>query len=82
MDKQFIIYFLSVTDTLEDVFKIAEKKQPVKKVSLISSSEVASGSGGLFDDTTDNGVSDMGTDDIMKYIQQNQDTGDDNLDLF
>ena len=36
--------------------------------------------GGLFDEGP--GIPEMGTDDIMKYIEQNQSTTDDDLDLF
>ena len=40
--------------------------------------------GGLFDDDGDQGsnIPDMGNDDIMKYIEQNQSTTDDDLELF
>ena len=74
----------SVSDALDDVLHIASgnsKKKVVKKVVPESSKSA----GGLFDvdDSTGNDVAtDMGTDDIMKYIQQNQAAGDDDLDLF
>ncbi len=73
----------SITGSLEDVLKIAETKKSAPK-------KVAPGVGsgrGLFEEEEgeegDTGVGDMGTDDIMKYIQQNQTTSDDeDLDLF
>lgn len=63
------------------MLKIVDKKKlPAKKVSPMSSS----GAQGLFgveeEEGQDNGA--MGTDDIMKYIQQNQATEDEDLDLF
>lgn len=74
-----------MSDTLDDVLHIASdpKKKSVKKVTLVSSKS-AKTSGGLFDidDSGDNDITGMGTDDIMKYIQQNQAAGDDDLDLF
>jgi hypothetical protein len=65
------------------VLKIADqkKKAPSKKVSPLSTS----GGGGLFDldDSQDTDVTGMEGGDIMKYIQQNMDTAnDDDLDLF
>lgn len=74
----------SVTDSLDDVLKIVDKKKsPAKKVSL-SGGCSGSGAKGLFDvdESKDHGVADMGGDDIMKYIQQNQADDDDDLDLF
>ena len=70
-------------DSLEDVLKIADQKKPTgaKKVAPVSSS----GGKGLFDlddEGADGGVGEMGKDDIMKYIQQNQAADDDDLDLF
>ena len=49
-----------------------------------ASSKSTKASGGLFDidDTEADDITGMGTDDIMKYIQQNQAAGDDDLDLF
>lgn len=39
--------------------------------------------GGLFDDEDEgSNIPDMGNDDIMKYIEQNQSTTDDDLELF
>lgn len=65
------------------MLKIVDKKKfPAKKVPLSGS---GSGAKGLFDvdESKDNGVADMGGDDIMKYIQQNQaDEEEDDLDLF
>lgn len=73
---------------MDDILQISKdsSKKSAKKVTLASSkSSKTSGSGGLFD-LDDGGVADeitgMGTDDIMKYIQQNQTNGDDDLDLF
>ena len=71
-----------VTDSLDDVLKIVDKKKsPAKKVPLSCSGPMAKG---LFDveESKDNGVADMGGEDIMKYIQQNQADEDDDLDLF
>lgn len=71
----------SVTDSLDDVLKIADKKKaPPKKVSPLSNSDGR----GLFDleDTKDT-ATEMEGGDIMKYIQQNMDAADDDdLDLF
>ena len=80
-------FSLSVTDTLDDVLKLTNQKKPTaKKVAPVSSSVAKGKGGGLFDleeNTADSGLtSDMGKDDIMKYIQQNQTANDDDLDLF
>ena len=77
----------SVSDTLDDVLQIAEKKKttkPTKKVAPTTNggSSKASGLFDLSDKDTAAGVDDMGTDDIMKYIQQNQPADDDDLDIF
>lgn len=77
-----LTFLCSVMDSLDDVLKIADKKKsPAKKVSPLSSSGAAKG---LFEveEETDDGVADMGGDDIMKYIQQSQASNDDDLDLF
>lgn len=72
---------LNVTDSLDDVLKIADKKKaPLpKKVSPL----LSSGGRGLFDlEESKDGVG-MEGGDIMKYIQQNMDaTNDDDLELF
>ena len=57
--------------------KTATKKQPT------GSQSTAMKSKGLFDDGDEgSNIPDMGNDDIMKYIQQNQSTTDDDLELF
>lgn len=63
------------------MLKIAD----TKKSSVAKKVTPGVGSGrGLFDEEEETGVGDMGTDDIMKYIQQNQAANgdDDDLDLF
>lgn len=84
--QQYILTSLnSVRDTLEDVLKITDtKKSSAKKVTpLASSGGVAKGLFDVEDEGGDDGlVGGMGTDDIMKYIQQNQAADDDDLDLF
>ena len=81
-------YPCSVSDTLDDILHISKdsSKKSVKKVTPTSSkSSKTSGGGGLFDLDDGGGAGDvtgMGTDDIMKYIQQNQAADDDDLDLF
>lgn len=67
-------------DSLEDVLKITDTKKPsaAKKVAP----GVGSGRGLFDEEEEETGVGDMGTDDIMKYIQQNQAADDDDLDLF
>ncbi len=81
-----------MSETLDDVLQIVNEPKGKKKTASAqkgqrSSSKPASrstGGLGLFE-SADNGagVSDMGTDDIMKYIQQNQGgADDDDLDLF
>ena len=72
----------SVSGTLDDVLKITKTKETktAKKVTP----GVGSGRG-LFEEEEeeDTGMGDMGTDDIMKYIQQNQATNDEeDLDIF
>jgi hypothetical protein len=77
-----------VSESLDDVLHISKdsSKKSAKKVAPLSSksSKTSSGGGGLFDLDDDGGMADdMGTDDIMKYIQQNQAADrDDDLDLF
>lgn len=72
----------SVSDNLDDILHISKdsSKKSAKKVAPMSSK--SSGGGGLFDLDDEGVADDMGTDDIMKYIQQNQAAGDDDLDLF
>ena len=78
----------SVSEDLDDVLKIVQdkgrsKKPAAKKLPpMVLGSSKAKASGGLFDsdDTTD--IPEMGTDDIMKYIQQNQEAAGEDLDLF
>ena len=73
----------SVSETLDDVLQIVSEKTKTKKTIKPSSQTKSKSSGGLFDtDETQTGIAEMGTDDIMKYIQQNQATEDDDLDLF
>lgn len=79
----------SVPDSLDDVLHIADdpsKKKSVKKIvpTGSASSKTAKSSGGLFDvdDSGGDDITAMGSDDIMKYIQQNQTAADDDLDLF
>ncbi len=80
-----LVLFCSVSDTLDDVLKIADSKKRnrphTKKVTSLSSSSKTDDLFGV-DDEGGGGVEDMGTDDIMKYIQQNQATDEDDLDLF
>ena len=72
---------------MDDVLHIAQdpaKKKSAKKV-VPTSSKSTKTSGGLFDVDDSAGGDDitgMGTDDIMKYIQQNQADEDDDLELF
>lgn len=75
-----------MSESLDDVLKIVNK--PVKgktaAVKKVAPGNSTSSGGGLFDvgDTADsNGITSMDTDDITKYIQQNQ-TADDDFDLF
>ena len=74
-------YFCSVSDTLDDVLKISKEKPKRKPKPAINTKPLGLS---LFDeeDTSAN-LSKMGTDDITKYIQQNQSKDDDDdLDLF
>ena len=69
-----------MTSDLSDVLRIVdEKKQPPASAPLppLVAPVVATG---LFE-VQDNPLGDMGTDDITKYIQQNQ-SAEDDLDLF
>ncbi len=86
-----IVY--SVSETLDDVLQIvsevggkSKKTSSTKGVEKPPSKPASHATSGLgLFDSEDNagGVSDMGTDDIMKYIQQNQAAADeDDLDLF
>lgn len=75
-----------MSDTLDDILHIAndpKKKKAAKKV-VPASSKSTKTSVGIFDidDTEADDVTGMGSDDIMKYIQRNQATGDDDLELF
>lgn len=70
----------SVSDTLDDLLQLADK--PIKPKKKAKSKPAGPHPVSLFDDSEDqNKVTDMGADDILKYIQQNQ-TVDDDLDLF
>lgn len=73
-----------MSDTLDDILHISKdsSKKSAKKVTPLSSKTSSGGGGGLFDLDDGDVADDMGTDDIMKYIQQNQAAGDDDLDLF
>lgn len=85
---QCVLLHCSVSETLEDVLQIVsdtkgKAKTPKVPGGMPSSQPEASRDLSLFDENTgDGGASDMGTEDIMKYIQQNQSTADDDLDLF
>ncbi|XP_019863667.1 PREDICTED: uncharacterized protein LOC109592726 [Amphimedon queenslandica] len=67
--------------TLDDVLKVAHEK-PKKKPKPKSVQKPLGAS--LFDDEKErkDGVDAMGTDDISKYIQMNQEEDDDDLELF
>ena len=66
--------------TLDDVLKVAHEK-PKKKPKPQSVHKPLAAS--LFDSERKDGVDAMGTDDISKYIQMNQqDDDDDDLELF
>ena len=72
----------SVSDTLDDLLQLTDKPVKSKKKKEQKSKPVAPPPVSLFDDSEDqSAVGDMGTDDILKYIQQNQ-TEDDDLELF
>lgn len=75
----------SVSDTLDDVLHLAQKKptKPTKKATLATTSTGSNKAGGLFDvddRSAAASVGDMGKDDIMKYIQLNENTADDDDD--
>lgn len=72
----------SVTDSLDDLLKVTDKKKSAKKVAPVTSSATAKGLFEVEGEGETEEVAGMGTDDIMKYIQQNQATDDDDLDLF
>ena len=70
---------------MDDVLHIVSdktKKTATKKQPTGSQSTAMKSKGGLFDDDEGSIIPDMGNDDIMKYIQQNQSTTDDDLELF
>ena len=70
----------SVTDTIDDILKITEDpKQTTKKPNKPRTRPLKST---LFDEDSDESGAVMGKSDIMQYIQQNQMTNDDDLDLF
>lgn len=74
-------YSCSVSDTLDDVLNISKEKPKRKPKPAIKAKPLGLS---LFEeeDTSAN-LSKMGTDDITKYIQQNQSKDDDDeLDLF
>ena len=79
-------FLFSVSEDLDDVLQIVNDKGKSKKTAAKKLPPRALGSskasGGLFDsdDTTD--IPEMGTDDIMKYIQESQAAAGDDLDLF
>ena len=73
-------YSCSVSDTLDDVLKISKEKPKRKPKPAIKAKPLGLS---LFEEDTSANLSKMGTDDITKYIQQNQSKDDDdNLDLF
>ena len=67
--------------TLDDVLKVAHEK-PKKKPKPMDIQKPLAAS--LFDSEKErkDGVDAMGTDDISKYIQMNQQEDDDDLELF
>ncbi len=75
----------SVSESLDDVLQIANKPSKQKLSVSKSVPGQSSEASGLFDidDSQEKSedISSMGTDDIMKYIQQNEADNDD-LDLF
>lgn len=81
-----LLRFFSVSENLDDVLHIVSdktKKMATKKQPTGSQSTAMKSKGGLFDDGDEgSNIPDMGNDDIMKYIEQNQSTTDDDLELF
>ena len=70
----------SVSDTLDDLLQLTDKPAKTKKERQSKPSAPPPIS--LFDDSEDQGaLGGMGTDDILKYIQQNE-AEDDDLELF
>lgn len=74
-----------MSQSLDDVLQIANKPKQKPSATKMLPGKSSSGSGsGLFDDNDTKQTEDitsMCTDDIMKYIEQNQVANDD-LDLF
>ncbi|XP_064383148.1 HCLS1-binding protein 3-like [Halichondria panicea] len=73
---------LNVSESLDDVLQIANKPTKQRPSVTKTAPGKSSEGNGLFD-IDDSVATSMGTDDIMKYIEQNQaDNDDDDLDLF
>ncbi len=73
-----------MSESLEDVLQIANKPSK-QKLGVSKTLPESSEARGLFDiddsEDTSKDISSMGTDDIMKYIEQNE-ADDADLDLF
>ena len=84
--QSFFLCLFSVSENLDDVLHIVSdktKKTATKKQPTSSQTTAMKSRGGLFDDEDEgSNIPDMGNDDIMKYIEQNQSTTDDDLELF
>ena len=73
----------SVADSIDDILRIAPGKKPKAKPSSSSRSTAKPTTSSLFEDKdSGSGAAAMGTDDIMKYIAQQNQADDDDLDLF
>ncbi len=73
----------SVSESLDDVLQIANKPSKQRPSVTKTVPGKSSEGSGLFDIDDSVATSEsMGTDDIMKYIEQNQAGNDDDLDLF
>ncbi len=70
-----------MSESLDDVLQIANKPTKQRPSVTKTAPGKSSEGNGLFD-IDDSVATSMGTDDIMKYIEQNQADNDDDLDLF
>ena len=78
------ILLCSVSESLDDVLQtVGKAKKTPTAAGLSTASNSKPFGGGLFDEPDEDvDVSDMQTDDILKYIQHNTEKTDEDLDLF
>jgi hypothetical protein len=78
----YIDNFHSVSDGIDDILKMTKDTKKQQKSKSKSSKPLATNLFTEEEEASSTAQALMGTDDILKYIQQNQADNDDDLELF